>query len=111
MPPRDESAAYALDDAILLARVFRLYYDQPLSLAFQTYDSIRRKPINDAYKDSIAGWANNRDHGKWASRLEEWLTPWHLRRKKRARVGAWVFDAHSVEIPPPKEWKPVDTWQ
>ncbi|EFW16615.1 hypothetical protein D8B26_001390 [Coccidioides posadasii str. Silveira] len=110
MPPRDESAAYALDDAILFARVLAVYYGQPLHDAFQTYDNIRRKPINDAYKDSVAGWANNRDHGKWASRLEEWLTPWHLRRRKRARVGAWVFDAHSVEIPPPKHWKEIDTW-
>ncbi|WEW60545.1 hypothetical protein PRK78_006032 [Emydomyces testavorans] len=110
MPPRDESAAYALDDAILLARVLALYYDQPLREAFQTYDDVRRKPINEAYKDSVAGWANNKDHSKWASRLEEWLTPWQLRRKKRARVGAWVFDAHSVEIPPPRKWKQVTEW-
>ncbi|KAI1971129.1 hypothetical protein LOZ53_005584 [Ophidiomyces ophidiicola] len=110
MPPRDESAAYALDDAILLARVLAIYYEHPLPDAFLTYDELRRKPINDAYRDSNAGWANNRDHGKWACRLEEWLTPWHLRRKKRARVGAWVFDAQSVPIPSPRVWKDEDSW-
>ncbi|EEP80682.1 predicted protein [Uncinocarpus reesii 1704] len=110
MPPRDESAAYALDDAILLARVLAVYYEQPLRDAFQTYDTIRRKVINDAYRDSTAGWANNKDHSKWASRVEEWLAPWQLRRRKRARIGAWVFDAHEVEIPPPKDWKEVEPW-
>lgn len=108
MPPRDESASYALDDALLFARVLAVYVDQPLSDAFATYEGIRRKPIEEAYKESVAGWVHNKDAGKWAARLEAWLTPWQLWRRKKSRAGAWTFDAQTVHIPPPKEWKIVD---
>lgn len=118
MPPRDESAAYALDDAILYSRILALYIDHPLTDSFKAYEEIRRKPINEAYREAVAGWARNKDVGRWASKIEEIMTPWYLmRRRMKARNGTWMFDAHTVEIPPPptlpprqypKTWGEVD---
>ncbi|KAK2806472.1 hypothetical protein FQN50_005890 [Emmonsiellopsis sp. PD_5] len=102
MPPKDESAAFALDDAILFSRVLAQYIQEPLQDAFRVYESLRRKAINEAYKSASENWAHNRDSGRLANKLEEWLTPWHLLVGKKKQVSAWVFDATAVDIPRPR---------
>ncbi|KAK2734307.1 hypothetical protein FQN57_001712 [Myotisia sp. PD_48] len=103
MPPRDESAAFALDDAILFSRILSIYVFHPLVEAFETYEALRRKPVTEAYDASCATWKQNKDKGRWANRLEEWLTPWNMYRRRKARSGAWEFDASGISIPLPKE--------
>lgn len=102
MPPKDESAAYALDDAILFSRIFTRYLSEPLPQVFAAYEAIRRKPIDDAYKLATANWAQNRDSTSLTRRLEDWLTPWNLRRTRKARTEAWMADAQTVAIPFPE---------
>ncbi|PGG98608.1 hypothetical protein AJ79_08812 [Helicocarpus griseus UAMH5409] len=101
MPPKDESAAYALDDAILFARVLSLYIHEPLTEAFRVYESLRRKTIDDAYKAASENWASNKESGRLANMFEEWLMPWNLLREKKKSASAWTFDAMAVEIPRP----------
>ncbi|PGH09700.1 hypothetical protein AJ80_07652 [Polytolypa hystricis UAMH7299] len=115
MPPRDESAAYALDDAILFARILSSYVYEPLTSAFRVYESIRRKPIDDAYRDASIHWSQHKDSSSrsgLSARINEWFMPWSMRaRAKKAKHGAWVFDARSVNIPSPaaRSWK-IESW-
>ncbi|EFE39183.1 monooxygenase, putative [Trichophyton verrucosum HKI 0517] len=102
MPPRDESAAYALDDAILFSRILSLYYHQPVKDSFDIYESMRRSSVTKAYNASNATWMGSKSNsGRWASRIEACLTPWQMYRDKKARIGAWEFDASTIPIPPP----------
>lgn len=103
MPPKDESAAYALDDAILFSRVLAEYIYEPVSEAFRVYESLRRQTINNAYKAASGNWAHNRDSSRLSNKFEEWLMPLNLMREKKKSTSAWVFDATTVDIPPPRK--------
>lgn len=101
MPPRDESAAYALDDAILLARVLASHRSEPLTEVFDTYERLRRDTINYAFKESLRMWDRNRDMGKLEGRLKEFMLPFYLRSHRDEREAAWEFDATKISIPNP----------
>lgn len=103
MPPKDESAAYALDDAILFSRVLAEYIYEPVSEAFRVYESLRRQTIDNAYKAASGSWAHNRDSSRLSNKFEEWLLPLNLMREKKKSTSAWVFDAMTVDIPPPRK--------
>jgi 2-polyprenyl-6-methoxyphenol hydroxylase-like FAD-dependent oxidoreductase len=99
MPPRDESAAYALDDAILFARILAQYRSEPLTEVFDTYERLRRDTINYAFKESRRMWDRNRDMGMLEGRLKEWMMPLYLRSHRDQREAAWEFDASKITIP------------
>lgn len=101
MPPRDESAAYALDDAILLARLLARYRSEPLTEAFHAYEHLRRDTINRAFKESRRMWDRNRDMGTLEGRLKEWAMPFYLRSHRSEREAAWGFDATQITLPIP----------
>ena len=77
MPPRDESAAYALDDAILFSRILASYRSEPLTEAFDAYETLRR------------------------DRIKEWMMTFHLKTNENAREAAWAFDATKMALPTP----------
>ncbi|KAJ5688529.1 hypothetical protein N7462_002921 [Penicillium macrosclerotiorum] len=101
MPPRDESAAYALDDAILFARILARYRSEPLVEVFDAYESLRRDTINRAFKESHRMWDRNRDMGHLEGRLKEWMMPFYLRSHRDEREAAWEFDAAQISLPTP----------
>lgn len=100
MPPRDESAAYALDDAILFARILAYHRMEPLSEVFEAYEGIRREKINRAFKQSCKMWERNRDMGLLEGRLKEWTMPFYIRSHREEREAAWEFDAARIAVPP-----------
>ncbi|BDD57687.1 hypothetical protein MAP00_003033 [Monascus purpureus] len=101
MPPRDESAAYALDDAILFSRIMARYRFEPLPEVFKTYEGFRRDTVDRAFKISRRMWERNRDMGLLEGRLKEWIMPLFLRNHRYERETAWVFDAAQASIPTP----------
>lgn len=101
MPPKDESAAFALDDAILFSRIFTRYIDEPLPVTFQAYESMRRGPVDEAYHAATQSWNENRDTSFLSRKFGDWLTPWNLRKTRKARSEAWMSDAQSVAINAP----------
>lgn len=103
MPPRDESAAYALDDAIVFSRILAKYRLEPLTEAFRAYEAIRRETVNEAFKSSQRMWEKHKDMGMLEGRLREWTLPFYIRNSKEAREAAWEFDAAKIIIPPPIE--------
>jgi 2-polyprenyl-6-methoxyphenol hydroxylase-like FAD-dependent oxidoreductase len=102
MLPRDESAAYALDDAILFARVLAQYIDQPLQIAFEVYESLRRDDVSRAFKASRKLWQRYKDSGLFEARIQELLFPFHLRQHRADRDAAFEFDASKIDIPSPR---------
>ncbi|KAJ6144113.1 hypothetical protein N7470_008008 [Penicillium chermesinum] len=100
MPPRDESAAYALDDAILFARILAYHRFEPLTDVFDTYEGIRRDKIHKAFQESSKMWERNRDMGLLEGRVKEWTMPFYLRSHREERQAAWEFDAAKITIPP-----------
>lgn len=101
MPPRDESAAYALDDAILFARILARDRSNPLAEVFDTYDHLRRGTIDHAFKESCRLWDRNRDMGKLEERVRERMIPLSLRSHRDERQAAWEFDATKIALPAP----------
>ncbi|CAG8300531.1 unnamed protein product [Penicillium salamii] len=101
MPPRDESAAYALDDAILFSRILARYRSEPLTEVFGAYESLRRDTINRAFKESRRMWERNRDMGLFEGRLKEWMMSFHIKSHESAREAAWEFDATKMALPTP----------
>ncbi|KAA8647720.1 FAD-dependent oxidoreductase [Aspergillus tanneri] len=103
MPPRDESAAYALDDAILFSRILSKHRHEPPSAAFKAYEDLRRETVNAAFRSSRRMWEKHRDMSFLEGRLKEWTLPFYLRNSREARQAAWEFDATKISIPVPVE--------
>ena len=94
MPPRDESAAYALDDAIMFARTLAHHRDDALPRIFMKYENLRRGPVEEAFSAAGRMWATHRDMGSLEGRWKEWTMPWVLWKSRARRSEAWRFDAY-----------------
>ncbi|KAL4903857.1 hypothetical protein BDW74DRAFT_168707 [Aspergillus multicolor] len=94
MPPRDESAAYALDDSIMFSRTFAHHRDEPLSTIFAKYEALRRGPVEEAFSAAGRMWETHRDMGFLEGRWKEWTMPYFLWKNRAARNAAWRFDAY-----------------
>lgn len=100
MLPRDESAAYAIDDTILLARIISNHIDYPLETSFEIYDSLRRTDIANAFKDSAKLWQRqNTDAGTIEAWFRERLIPFKIKHEMVSRKAAFEYDACKAEIP------------
>ncbi|RDW74434.1 FAD-dependent monooxygenase [Aspergillus mulundensis] len=94
MPPRDESAAYALDDSIMFCRTLAHNRDEPLSTIFTKYEALRRGPVEEAFSAAGRMWETHRDMGFLEGRWKEWTMPYVLWKNRAARNAAWRFDAY-----------------
>lgn len=104
MLPRDESAAYAIDDAIVFSRVLAQYIEHPLPEAFAVYDSIRRPEVTHAFQESSKLWKRrNKDAGLFESWIRERLVPLQIKQTESSRQVAFSSDATKVDIPSPPE--------
>lgn len=102
MPPQGESAALALEDAIVLGRVFSVAPPRSLSTIndngpatddadylkarLSAYYRLRRARIDAAYASSTFGWSTQKDSGKWAFWFRGWMTwvfLWWTDRERR----------------------------
>ncbi|KAK4942062.1 hypothetical protein LTR10_018098 [Elasticomyces elasticus] len=52
MPPQGEGTSFALEDAVLLARIFATYPCHPIDTIFTTYEKTRRPRIELAWKET-----------------------------------------------------------
>lgn len=100
MLPRDESAAYAIDDTILLARILSEHLDYPLEETFQIYDSLRRRDIRHAFTDATKLWHKRNSHaGTIETWIREHLVPFQIRNEQVSRKMAFEYDASKAAIP------------
>jgi 2-polyprenyl-6-methoxyphenol hydroxylase-like FAD-dependent oxidoreductase len=96
MPPRDESAAYALDDSIMFSRILAHHRDEPLCEVFARYEAVRRAAVEEAFSEAGRMWDTHRDMSFIEGRWKEWTMPWVLWKNRGARNAAWRFDAYDV---------------
>lgn len=73
MPPQGESTGLAIEDSILLARVFSLRTEITVQDAFQIYEKTRRPRIDTAYKEAVSRWERVKDRSWFLQKLIEWL--------------------------------------
>jgi 2-polyprenyl-6-methoxyphenol hydroxylase-like FAD-dependent oxidoreductase len=73
MPPQGEAAGLALEDAVLLARVFEEYPNKTIPEIFTVYERTRRPRINAFYKAANRRWENVKDKGLAKQKLFEWM--------------------------------------
>jgi len=100
MPPKGESIGYALEDAIIFSCILsRFGLTSSPSSIFSVYEKIRRKPIDDAYKDAAMGWDTNKDSGFFFTKFMEWLTPMYLWWTKRSREAHFAADPRDLKLP------------
>ena len=63
MPPQGESIGFAVEDAVLFARIIECNPEEPISTLFTTYESLRRPTIDSAYKEAAFRWDVLKDKG------------------------------------------------
>jgi 2-polyprenyl-6-methoxyphenol hydroxylase-like FAD-dependent oxidoreductase len=107
MPPIYSSASYALDDAILFARVLARYRSEPLSTVFDTYESLRRDAVDSAFEESNKIWNRMKDRGSLEERVKEWKMASYFKHSHRKREEIWNTDATMIPIPAPEATEPL----
>jgi salicylate hydroxylase len=100
MPPQGESTGYALEDAILFARVAAARSTTKwLDHIFAAYQTVRRRRINEAYDQATFGWETQKDCGWFTFLLRCWMTTaflWWTAPARRARYGE---DVATMDLP------------
>jgi 2-polyprenyl-6-methoxyphenol hydroxylase-like FAD-dependent oxidoreductase len=98
MPPQGESTGYALEDAILFARVMAVEFNNGLDDAFATYEKVRRERINKAYDEAAFGWETQKDCGWFTFLLRTWLTTAFLWWTAAARQRRYSEDVATMDL-------------
>lgn len=98
MPPQGESTAYALEDAILFARILQHKLDKGLDQVFLTYQDARRERINKAYDESVFGWETQKDSGWFMFVVTNWLTSTFLWWTRKGREERYREDMATVKL-------------
>jgi 2-polyprenyl-6-methoxyphenol hydroxylase-like FAD-dependent oxidoreductase len=99
MPPQGESVGFAIEDAILLARILS---EQPTSAniedTFARYVRNRKKRIDDAFDEASWRWETVKDAGYFQTVAKEWLTSVFLWWTKTSRDENFAFDVRTVSL-------------
>jgi salicylate hydroxylase len=100
MPPQGESTGFAVEDAVLLARVFDRFAEKDLSQIFEVYEKTRRPRINKAYKEAVWRWETIKDKSWLWQKFTEclaWGYLWFMRDSFEASVTYDVRNETLVE--------------
>ncbi|KAH0845443.1 putative salicylate hydroxylase [Fonsecaea pedrosoi] len=98
MSPQGESTAYALEDAILFARVLGCRSDRGLDEVFRAYQSVRRANIDRAYDEANFGWGTQSDCGWFTFLLRSWMTTAYLWWTTSARQKRYCEDVATMSL-------------
>ncbi|KAK5061230.1 hypothetical protein LTR84_007772 [Exophiala bonariae] len=98
MPPQGESTAYALEDAILFARILQKYQPKGVQLVFDAYQKKRRVRMDAAYDESVWGWETQKDCGWLSFLLRTWITSGYLWWTTSARQKRYIEDVGTIDL-------------
>ena len=98
MPPQGEAAGLALEDAVLLARVFKEFPNKSTPEAFAIYERTRRPRVNAAYKSANMRWENVKDKGLVKQTLFEWMFWVFLWVKGEGHQQKMAYDVQKEEL-------------
>jgi hypothetical protein len=100
MPPREESAAYAIEDAVIFAQIFARRRDRPLRDLFVEYETARRGLVDKAFDATRRLWQSDLDKGLFPGHYRDCMSSIQL---PPAPLGVKAADAPIREriFPPP----------
>ena len=75
MPPREESAAYAIEDAMIFAQILARGRGRPLSDLFLEYENARRELLDKASNATRRLWKNDLEKGLFPSHFRNCMSP------------------------------------
>lgn len=98
MPPQGESTGFAIEDAVLISRVFEHFQQEDLSRIFEVYENTRRARINPAYKEAVFRWGMVKDKSWFGQKVIEWMTPAFLWFKSNAFEASVTYDIRTEKL-------------
>lgn len=98
MPPQGESTGLAIEDSVLLARVFEKLSTKSVPEVFKAYEKTRRPRIDIAYAEAVSRWTRVKDKSWVVQKLEEWLTWAYMWYKSDDFAKSFAYDVTREEI-------------
>lgn len=110
MPPQGESTGFAIEDAMLFARIMNDAINRPeessqsgpgsvdVEAVFTRYERNRRARIDAAYTEANMRWESVKDTGWLASVMREWMIWLFLWFTRSSREKNFAFDVKTVNL-------------
>ena len=92
MPPQGESTGFAIEDAVLISRVFERFPQGDISRIFKVYENTRRARIDKAYKEAVFRWSQISDKSWFMQKATEWGASWFLWLKRDEFEASVTYD-------------------
>jgi 2-polyprenyl-6-methoxyphenol hydroxylase-like FAD-dependent oxidoreductase len=100
MPPQGEALGIAVEDGILLGRVFERRDSRPIAQLFADYELLRRTAIDAKYKASIVYFNNVTRTASWLwIFVREWLMYFALLLARWKKQDHLIGDVRKLELP------------
>jgi hypothetical protein len=98
MPPQGESTGFAIEDAVLVSRVFDRFSQKDLSHIFEVYEKTRRPRINKAYKEAVWRWGQIKDKSWLTQKVTEWIAWGYLWYMKDGFEASVTYDIRTEKL-------------
>jgi len=99
MPPQGESTGVAIEDGVLLARVFSRRDTRSISQLFSDYEVLRRPVIEKTYDETMFRWNRVSNRGWFMAYLMEWLTLVYVWFMNNWSKDNFDRDVRELELP------------
>ncbi|KAK4153249.1 hypothetical protein C8A00DRAFT_15506 [Chaetomidium leptoderma] len=99
MPPQGESTGVAIEDAVLLARVFSRRDTRSVAQLFADYEVLRRPVIKKTYDETMFRWGKVGDRSWFGTVVMEWFTMLYIWVINSWSKDSFGRDVRSLELP------------
>lgn len=102
MPPQGESTGIVFEDTVLFSRCLTRWVEKgkttPMKEAFDAYEKLRRKRIEDAFEESKNVVSTVSDAGWLGHKIKTTIVPWYLWFSKGHRQAHFLEDVTKSDI-------------
>ncbi|KAK4041405.1 hypothetical protein C8A01DRAFT_45464 [Parachaetomium inaequale] len=99
MPPQGESTGIAIEDGMLLARVFSRRDTRSISQMLADYEALRRPVIKKAYDEATFRWEKVGERSWFGMVLMEWLTVTYIWSMNYWSKNSFGRDVRTLDLP------------
>jgi 2-polyprenyl-6-methoxyphenol hydroxylase-like FAD-dependent oxidoreductase len=100
MPPQGESTGLAIEDAILLARIFERRESRSVERLFLDFEAVRESTIEQYHKEAMWAMRNGFAQRSWYTAIVlEWFTWIYLLYKRWVQVEHFAGDVREIALP------------
>lgn len=98
MPPQGESTGFAIEDAVLLARVVEKFPENSAEDIFKCYERARRARIDKGWKIANMRVEHLKDKNWWTQMIIEWFAWFILWLAHNRWVGSTTYDVREEKL-------------